>query len=48
MTDDEQGEWSDTGRRYADPLRSPWVWAALVVCALMWVALVVVLVRAGA
>ena len=47
MTDDEY-EASDAGRRYADPLRSPWTWAALLVCALLWVALVVVLVRAGA
>jgi len=44
----DEYEPSDAGRRYADPLRSPWVWAALVVCALLWLALVVVLVRGGA
>lgn len=48
MSNDEQGEWSDAVRRYSDPLHSPWTWAALVVCALLWLALVVVLVRAGA
>lgn len=47
MSNDEY-EPSDAGRRYRDPLRSPWVWAALLVCALMWLALVVVLVRVGA